>query len=193
MRKEGSRVQGDHRASDSRREACSSLSLSTSERWFVVRSLPRQETKAEINLRRQGFRVLLPRMPKTVRHARKLRHVLSPVFPGYMFVILDLDRDRWRAVNSTIGVASLIMALERPMAVPDGVVERLIERTDSGGVVRFDLGLQEGQTVRLLSGPFAKAIGCLERLDASGRVKVLLDIMGGKVSAYVDRSALEAA
>jgi hypothetical protein len=33
----------------------------------------------------------------------------------------------------------------------------------------------------------------LERLDANGRVRVLLDIMGGKVPALLDRSALEAA
>jgi transcription elongation factor/antiterminator RfaH len=174
-------------------EAPSALVLSKNERWFVVRALARQETKAEINLARQGFRSFLPRMPKTVRHARKLRHVLSPLFPGYLFVILDLDKDRWRAVNNTFGVASMIMALERPQPVPDGVVERLIERTDPGGFVRSDRDLHEGQAVRLLSGPFANAIGCLDRLDANGRVKVLLDIMGGKVPAYVDRSALEAA
>jgi hypothetical protein len=35
-------------------------------------------------------------------------------------------------------------------------------------------------------------IGNLERLDPNGRVKVLLDIMGGAVPAYVDRAALEA-
>ncbi|WP_363350137.1 transcriptional activator RfaH [Methylocystis echinoides] len=188
-------MKGGRGSSEPLSEGQSALSspLAASERWYVARSLPRQEVKAMNNLRRQGFQTFLPLLPKTVRHARKLRSVLSPVFPGYLFVILDLDRDRWRAVNSTIGVASLIMALERPEPVPAGVVEQLIDRTGAGGVTRFDLDLEEGRSVRLLSGPFANAIGCLERLDANGRVKVLLDIMGGKVSAYVDRSALDAA
>lgn len=169
------------------------FSLTANERWFVVRSLPKQEGKAENNLRRQGYRIFLPRMSRTVRHARKLRTVLSPVFPSYMFVILDPGRDRWRAINSTMGVASMIMNLERPKPVPFGVVEHLIERTTAGFAVQASPTLREGDPVRLISGPFANAVGRLERLDANDRVKVLLDIMGGMVPAYADRSAVELA
>jgi transcriptional antiterminator RfaH len=110
-----------------------------------------------------------------------------------MFVILNLGRDRWRSINGTFGVASLIMAGETPQAVPVGIVEQLLDYADDQGLVRFDRDLRKGQSVRVTSGPFANAIGCLERLDASGRVRVLLDIMGGKVPALLDRSALEAA
>ncbi len=174
------------------RKAENDFTLSEREHWFVVRSLPRQEAKAEYNLRHQGFRTFLPRIPKTTRHARKLRHVLAPLFPGYMFVIIAPDRDRWRAINSTIGVASMIMACERPLPVPGGVVDRIIECVCQDGILRGYDELVEGQRVRLLSGPFAEMIGNLERLDPNGRVKVLLDIMGGAVPAYVDRAALEA-
>ena len=57
---------------------------------------------------------------------------------------------------------------------------------------KFDRDLKIGQVVRVISGPFAKAIGQLDRLDANNRVKVLLNIMGG-VSATLDRAALQAA
>lgn len=167
--------------------------LAGAERWYVVRSLPRQEAKAQFHLSRQDFSVFLPLMTKTVRHARQLRTVRSAIFPSYMFVALDLGRDRWRSVNGTSGVASLIMAHEAPEPVPVGVVEQLLDHLDDDGLVRFDRDLREGQSVRVASGPFASAVGCLERLDANGRVRVLLDIMGGKVPALLDRSALEAA
>jgi transcriptional antiterminator RfaH len=110
-----------------------------------------------------------------------------------MFVILNLGRDRWRSINGTFGVGSLIMAGETPQPVPFGIVEQLLDYVDDQGFVRFDRNLREGQSVRVTSGPFVNAIGCLERLDANGRVRVLLDIMGGKVPALLDRSALEAA
>jgi len=42
-------------------------------------------------------------------------------------------------------------------------------------------------------GPKVEAPEGSEVIDANGRVRVLLDIMGGKVSALIDRSALEAA
>lgn len=158
-----------------------------------MRSLPRQEARAEFQLLLQGFPVFLPRMTKTVRHARKLRTVKGVVFPTYMFVVLDPGRDHWRSVNGTFGVASLIMAGETPQPVPFGVVEQLLDCADDDGLVCLDRDLREGQSVRVASGPFANAFGRLDRLDGNGRVRVLLEIMGGKVPAVMERSALEAA
>lgn len=167
--------------------------LAKGERWYVVRSLPRQEARAEFQLLRQGFPVFFPRTIKTIRHARKLRVVKGSVFPTYMFVVLDVGRDRWRSVNGTGGVASLIMQGDAPQPVPAGVVENLLDLVDEKGMVRLDRNLREGQTVRVVAGVFANAIGVLERLHANGRVRVLLDIMNGKVPAHLDRFALEAA
>lgn len=169
------------------------MSLKGGERWYVARSLPRQEARAEFQLLRQGFSVFLPRVTKTSRHARKLRTAQIPAFPSYLFVALDLERDRWRSVNGTGGVASLIMQGETPLPVPAGVVENLLNLVDEHGMVRFDRNLGAGQSVRVVVGPFANAIGVLERLDGHGRVRVLLDIMNGKVSAYLRHSAVEAA
>nr|WP_281432847.1 KOW motif-containing protein [Methylocystis sp. H4A] len=53
--------------------------------------------------------------------------------------------------------------------------------------------MRQGQPVRVVTGPFANAIGTLDRIDPNGRVRVLLDIMKGKVPTYLDRAALEAA
>jgi len=47
-----------------------------------------------------------------------------------------------------------------------------------------------GQSVRILSGPFANVVGRLERLDAAGRVRVLLDMMGTTVPVAVRRGAI---
>ena len=166
------------------------LDLEGEERWFVARTLPHYENTAHSNLHRMGFRSFLPRFRRTIRHANKLRNVLAPLFPGYIFVILDLSRDRWRSVNGTTGVASLIMGVEQPMPVPPGVVEALISRVGSSGALRLDRGLEVGETARILSGPFAETLCRIERLDDRGRVRVLLEIMGGQVVAQVDRSAL---
>jgi len=171
----------------------SDLQLNPGERWYVVQTLPHREAVAAQHLCAQGFRSFLPRFRKTVRHARKLRHVLAPVFPGYMFVVLDVQRDRWRSVNGTFGVARLVTAIDRPEPVPVGIVEALQSSSDLVGLVRFDSELVAGQKVRVLSGPFAQAIGALERLDDNGRVRVLLDMMGGKIPAVIDRMALTAA
>jgi transcription antitermination factor NusG len=167
--------------------------LAHAERWYVVQSLASHEAGAKLHLEAQGFRTFLPQIVKTVRHARKLRTVRAPVFPGYQFIILDLARDRWRSVNGTVRVTGMIMGQERPIPVPHGVVERLIDYLDDKGVCRFDRDLVDGQSVRVTTGPFAEAIGTLMQCDNKGRVRVLLDIMGGKVPVALDRSSLTAA
>ena len=127
---------------------------------------------------------------RTVRHARKLRTANAPAFPGYLFVAMNLRRDRWRSVNGTYGVAGLIMGDDAPMPVPRGIVETLLGNVDESGACRFDRDLSEGQAVRVVAGPFARALGELVTLDANSRVRVLLDIMGGKVMTLIERSSL---
>jgi transcription elongation factor/antiterminator RfaH len=166
------------------------LALEGNERWFLVHTQPKSERKAELHLGAQGFRTHVPQIQKTIRHARQLRTVQAPLFPRYLFLILDLGRDRWRSVYSTIGVSSLFTCEDRPVPVPKGVVEALVARTDEAGLALFDAGLTTGQTVRILSGPFADFVGTLERLDAAGRVRVLLTMMGSTVPVALHRSAL---
>ena len=101
--------------------------LDESERWYAVHSQPFAENRAAGQLSDQGFRIYMPRRRRTVRHARKLRTVEAPLFPRYLFVALDLNRDQWRKVNSTFGVSRLVMRGEQPQPVPLGVVEALIE------------------------------------------------------------------
>ena len=164
--------------------------LAGNERWFLVHTLPKGEAKAELRLKAQGFRCYMPLFEKTVRHARKLRTARAPLFPRYLFVILDLARDSWSPIRSTIGVSRLFTdQAGRPVAVPVGVVESLIERSD-GQVTRLDTNLVRGQRVRILSGPFADFAGTLARLDGAGRVQVLLEMMGTEVPVTLSRSAL---
>jgi transcription antitermination factor NusG len=166
------------------------ITLTTGERWYVTRTLPNRENLAATNLQRMGFRIFAPRFRRIVRHARKTRSVLAPLFPSYVFVILNLTKDRWRSVNGAAGVASLVMGAELPIPVPHGVVEALRERGDSLEPISSGPPFKIGQKVRILSGPFAETLCQLDYLDERGRVRVLLEIMGGKVAAHLDRSVL---
>ena len=166
------------------------LALEGNERWYLVHTQPRSERKAEFHLGAQGFKTYFPQIQKTIRHARRLMTVRAPLFPRYVFLILDLGRDRWLSVRNTVGVSSLFTCEDRPVPVPGGVVEALVARTDEAGLALFDAGLTTGQTVRILSGPFAEFVGTLERLDAAGRVRVLLTMMGTAVPVALHRSAL---
>ena len=170
-----------------------SLELSQDERWFVVQALARREPVAKMRLEAQGYKIFLPQMIKTVRHARKMRQARVAVFPGYLFVALNPLKDRWRSINGTIGVARMITANEGPAPVPRGIVESLTLYLDNQGICRFDRDLKEGQQVRIISGPFAHLIGQIATLDGKGRARVLLKIMSTEIVTILDQSSLELA
>jgi transcriptional antiterminator RfaH len=111
-----------------------------------------------------------------------LHTVEAAFFPRYLFIVLDPARHQWRRVNSTIGVSHLVMRGDQPLPVPGGVVEALIEATDARGILQLGRGLRLGEPVRLMAGPFAEQLATLDHQDDSGRVRVLLHILGRQVS-----------
>jgi transcription antitermination factor NusG len=162
-------------------ELACSPTLTDSERWYVARTLPLRELQAARQLNNQDFRTFVPRYWKNRRHARKVETISAPLFPRYIFVVVDQTRDRWRSINGTLGVDRLLMYGGEPQAVPHGVVESLIAAGDTQGNISFGFNLKEGQTIKVMAGPFAELVGELERLDEGGRVRVLLELLGGKV------------
>ena len=183
---DAARVAGAH-------EPSGYLKLQGQEQWYVAQTLHHREKIAALHLRAQGFRPFFPQFRKTVRHARKLREVVAPIFPGYIFVIFDSERDRWLSINGTVGVSRLLTALKRPVPVPGDVVQALIGAIDVAGCVVLGADLRAGQAVRVVAGPFAGGLGVLERLDGKRRVRVLLNIMGGQTPLMIDRAHLAAA
>jgi transcription elongation factor/antiterminator RfaH len=170
------------------------FTLEPGERWYVAMTAPRQERLAAQQLDNQSYRNFLPLQLETRRHARKFATVLAPVFPRYIFIILDLERQRWRSVNGTFGVQRLITDGARPLAVAPGIVETLVQSSDQRGALIYQAdALAIGDSVRLVSGPFAGSLGVLQRLDGAGRVQILLALLGGPVKVIAAREMVAAA
>jgi transcriptional antiterminator RfaH len=175
-------------------EDCS-FPLREGERWLVAQTLRRREKLGRLHLGAQSFRNFFPRFHKTVRHARKLREVIAPVFPGYIFVVLDPERHRWRSINGTFGLARLISAHRRPTPVPTGVVEALLASVDELGLVRFrrrsQTGTARARDRRSLRAAFGRATAARPERPRSSFV--LANIMGGHAPVMMDRANLTAA
>lgn len=166
------------------------LTLRGKERWYVVRTQPHREARAAFHLGNQGYQVFLPRFLKSRRHTRKFETVLAPLFPRYLFVVLDLTRDRWRSVNGTPGVEHLLMRGGEPEPVPRGLVEGFVRLAEAEGAIHIGKSLHQGKVIRVTAGPFAELLGQIEHLDDRGRVRVLLGIMGGSVPVLLSETVV---
>jgi transcriptional antiterminator RfaH len=164
-------------------------------RWYVVQTQPHAENRAVQHLERQGYRTYLPRYLKRRRHARRIETVAAPLFPRYLFVAVDLASQRWRSIQSTVGVARLVCNGEAPAMVAGGVVEGLKRRESENGFVRFDQrpSFALGAPVRVLDGVFAACIGLFDGLTDRQRVAILLDVLGRKVRVVLDDLSVAAA
>ena len=163
-------------------------------RWYVVHTRPHEERRAEANLVRQGFRVWLPVMERSRRHARRIETVHSALFPGYLFVELDIGRAAWRTINGTFGVRRLLADGPHPQALPEDFVAALRGAVGIDGLsTAAPADLQPGDEVRITAGPFTECAAVVLRLAPGERVEVLLDVLGGQVPARLPRRAVVAA
>lgn len=166
-----------------------------SARWYVVQTQQRGEAHAARELANQAFEVFLPRYQKKCRHARKVTLVAAPLFPNYLFVRLDPQRQRWRSINGTRGVSRLIASQDGPIPVPDALIAVLRTRLDAQGFVTMSLrpDFAPGEAIRIRSGSFAEAIGLFDGFRDHDRVAVLLELLGGKVRVVLDEDLVERA
>lgn len=163
-------------------------------RWYVAQTQSRAELTAVRHLERQGFEAYLPRYRKRRRHARKTETVAAPLFPGYLFISMDVAMTRWRAIRSTVGVKSLICTGDAPLPVPDGVVEDIRARADEEGLVpvRPPAPFAKGETVQVTGGPLTDQVGWFERCTDDERVVILLNLLGRQLRVPLPIGAVRA-
>lgn len=163
-------------------------------RWFVAKTRPNGEQKAQFHLQRQGFEVYLPQLLRRISHARRTTWQPRPLFPSYLFVAMSEMQQRWRAINSTIGISHLICDDRGPVAVPRGVVDELRDTEDERGLVLTgrNVPFEKGAEVQIMSGAFADYIGRFDGATNDERVVILLDFMGQQVRTKVNLDVISA-
>jgi transcriptional antiterminator RfaH len=162
--------------------------------WVAVHTQPRAEDKAAFHLGRQGFAVFLPKYLKRRSHARRIDWVPAPLFPRYLFVALDPERSRWRAIRSTVGVSELVCNGDRPAVVPDEVIAEIRARQDEKGLVAVARAapFAPGERVEVTAGPMRTVSGIFECMSDEERVIVLLDLLGRQVRVSLPLAAVDA-
>lgn len=167
--------------------------MPVSARWYAVNTQPRAEDKACLHLRRQGFHTYVPRYLKRRRHARRVDTVAAPFFPRYLFVAMDVTAQRWRSINSTIGVSHIVCTGDKPAPVPDPIIVQLKQSEDERGFIELKRPrFSPGDKITVLGGAFADCVGIFEAETAERRVAILLDLLGRKVRVSLESDLVNA-
>jgi len=116
---------------------------------------------------------------------------MRPLFPGYLFVAFDIEKDGWRKVNSTHGITRIVSLGNDPAPVPLDLVRQLMQRCDREGQLLPMEEFKSGDAVEVIKGPIADFIATAQSIDADRRVWVLMEIMGARTGSRSARSKCE--
>lgn len=158
--------------------------------YFVVHTYAGYEAKVKANLEsRIGsmnmedriFEVIIPTEEGVEIKGGKKQIVQRKVFPGYVLVRMDLDDDSWYVVRNTPAVTGFVGppgARPVPLSYPE-VEAILAEPPEEEKVAVRSVEYEEGENIRVTSGPFADFTGTISEINAdAGKLKVLVSIFG---------------
>ncbi|MFD8879796.1 transcription termination/antitermination protein NusG [Corynebacterium xerosis] len=177
--------------------------------WYIIQCYSGYENKVKTNLEmraqtlgveEQIHEVIVPIEEVQERKDGKLRIVKRKLLPGYVLVRMSLDDPSWSVVRDTPGVTSFVGSEGHPTQVKIREVAKFLMPKET---VTADAGQQGdaaelsvasapkveddkvavdyevGESVTILSGPFASVAATISEIDAStGRIKALVSIFG---------------
>ena len=142
--------------------------------WYLIQSKPRQEVRAEENLRNQHFACYCP--VHTVEKIQQGKKVVTkqPLFPGYLFINLCRLTDNWHSIRSTRGVLRLVTFANEPLAVADEIIDNLQSRL---ATIHGRPLFEEGGKVMVTEGPFKDLDAIFCKSDGDERAIILLTML----------------
>ena len=144
--------------------------------WYVVATKTREEEAARVNLERQGYSVFLPKLSLKKRRKGHWQVVTESLFPGYLFVALELGEDDPAPIRSTVGCIGLVRFAHAYKPVPGELIESL--QAIESETNEVEAPFQPGDKVRFVSGPFAGIEAVFDMARGGDRAQVLLQLLG---------------
>lgn len=149
------------------------------EAWYAIHAKVRQERVAAEHLTRQRYKSYLPLICAPKRTRGRWCEVTEPLFPGYLFVRMDLRRQSTAPIRSTRGVIGMVRFGATTPPVPAALIEPLITaETDGEGAIRRTNAFKAGERVQIVSGPLAGLEAIFVSASGPERARLLLDLLG---------------
>ncbi|MDA8920426.1 transcription/translation regulatory transformer protein RfaH, partial [Porticoccaceae bacterium] len=162
------------------------------DRWFLLQTKSRQESRAVENLERQGIDSFCPRIniEKILRGRRVV--VDEALFPGYLFVSFNQQSVSATSVRSTRGVSNFVSCAGAPVLVPLELIESLkLREAEQSKMAEIAGALKAGDGLEILEGPFRGLNAVFSQPDGDSRAIVLINLLNQKVKAVLSFTSLQ--
>src|SRR3990167_2404214 len=164
-------------------------------KWYVLHSQTGHENRVKNNLEQRInslgvqdkiFEIIVPTREIVVIKKGKKAKQKEKVFPGYIFVRMELNDESWLVVRTTEGVTGFIGAGLKPTPISDKEVQAIM-RFVQQEQPKFKTKFSVGEAVKITEGPFADFLGSVETIDEQkGKIKVLVSIFDRETPVELD-------
>lgn len=165
--------------------------------WYAVHTYSGYENKvktnlekriASMNMQHKIFQVIVPTEEEIEIKEGHRRRTQKRVFPGYVLVQMIMDEESWFVVRNTPGVTGFVSSgsESKPTPLRQEEVEQILKRMEAEAP-KIKVSFREGQTVRIVDGPFTDFVGTVEEMDLEkGKVRVLVSFFGRETPIELD-------
>lgn len=172
-------------------------------RWYVVHTLTGHEKKVKAGIERaiadreMGYlvvEVLVPdeEVSTQTKKGKKTRKKIF--FPGYVMVRMEITDTSWGLVRETASVTGFVSAAgNKPSPLTIDEVRIILDQIAGRKPrVKFEVEFDEGEPVRITSGPFASFTGIVEEvIPDRGKVKIQVTVFGRATTVELELSQVD--
>ena len=171
-------------------------------KWYVVHTFSGYEARAKL---------LLEDRITTFHHEEKFGQILVPTetvaevvggkkktsqrkfFPGYIIVEMHVDEETWHLIKDTEKITGFVGGARKPRPMKEKELRRITQQMEEGEKEAKPIHtFEEGQSVRVIEGPFVNFSGTIDEVKAEKRkLRVLVTIFGRSTPVEVDFMQVE--
>jgi transcriptional antiterminator RfaH len=144
--------------------------------WYLVQTHPRQEDRAENNLKSFGIETLAPKFKDRRRnfYTGEVTLHAKPLFSSYIFTRF-IANDLYQKVRYTRGIRRLVSYGDFPTVIDEEIIAMIRSRIREDGFAKMNEDLKPGDKVIIQEGPFRNFAGIFEsEMKGADRVSILL-------------------
>jgi|SRR5882672_271365 len=160
--------------------------------WYAIHTHPKQENRAESNLRAWNVETFFPKIKehRLNQFSGAATFLIKPLFSRYFFARFNVEQ-LLHKVSFTRGVQDVVSFGGIPSLVDDEIIELLQSRVDGDGLVRIGEEFRPGDKVIMRSGMLSNLVGVFEReMNDSERVMILLATINYQGHVIVDKELI---
>jgi transcriptional antiterminator NusG len=171
-------------------------------KWYIIKAHTGQENKVTKALKErivnhkmtESFsEILVPEETVVTTQNGKKRSLKKKFFPGYVLIKMIMNDKTWHLIRGTDKISGFVGgSADKPASISSDEVSFMTRQVEDGfKKPRNVISFSEGESVKVIEGPFINFVGTIEAVNEKGKIKVNVSIFGRPTPVELDFSQVE--